>query len=53
MFTTPTGELGLPHCPGIPDHTLVSMNPAVLTAVDTAAFWTASISLRSTGTSAL
>ena len=46
-------ELGLPQPPGWPDQTAVSLKPAVLTAALTALFCTASISLRSTGISAL
>ena len=38
---------------GKPDHTLVSLKPFVLTAVLTAAFCTGSISLNSSGSSAL
>ncbi len=53
MFATPTGELGLPQAPTWPSHTLVSLKPAVLTAVLTALFCTGSISLNSSGSSAL
>ena len=48
------GGLGTPGAfTASPDHTLVSLKPAVLTAVLTALFWAASISLSSSGTSAL
>jgi hypothetical protein len=43
VLTTPTGDAGLPQPPGWPDHTCVSLKPAVLTAVFTALFWTGSI----------
>ena len=53
MFAVPVALRGFPQPPGRPDQTLISLKPAVLTAVETAVFCTGSISLKSSGISAL